>query len=235
MGEDALRVVAADSGAAVLDDYFKPLLVVAATAVLVDSPYRRASFCLAEPIFSNVEEGPLLVIHELELCQNLLKEVKADVVHLDMSLGGLSLGELSAIQLSRMRISGKGRRQVLRILPRIRKIASDIRRVYDVEVLAIGKDSIPVRIAELTAGAYAVLYSAERAVKEAKRLRLGLPVKCQLSTFGGGVELHSLEPAEHDVVGRAMDENKAMEKVLFSEMLNPRARGFRALEITPKV
>ncbi|MFQ5758648.1 MAG: DUF4152 family protein, partial [Candidatus Bathyarchaeia archaeon] len=203
MGEDALRVVAADSGAAVLDDYFKPLLVVAATAVLVDSPYRRASFCLAEPIFSNVEEGPLLVIHELELCQNLLKEVKADVVHLDMSLGGLSLGELSAIQLSRMRISGKGRRQVLRILPRIRKIASDIRRVYDVEVLAIGKDSIPVRIAELTAGAHAVLYSAERAVKEAKRLRLGLPVKCQLSTFGGGVELHSLEPAEHDVVGRA--------------------------------
>ncbi len=228
-------MVAADSGAAVLDDYFKPLLVVAATAILVDPPYRRASFCLAEPIFSKVEEGPLLVIHELELCRNLLKEMKADVVHLDMSLGGLSLEELSAVRLSRMRISGRARRQVLKILPRIRKIASDIRRVHDIDVLAIGKDSIPVRIAELTSGAHAVLYSAERAVKEAKRLRLGLPAKCQLNSFSGGVELHSLEPAEHDVVGYAKDNNKVMEKVVFSEMLNPRARGFRVLEINPKV
>lgn len=235
MGEDALRVVAADSGAAVLDDYFKPLLVVAATAVLVDPPYRRASFCIAEPIFSKVEEGPLLVIHELELCRNLLKEMEADVVHLDMSLGGLSLEELSAVQLSRMRISGRARRQVLKILPKIRKIASDIRRVHDIEVLALGKNSIPVRIAELTSGAYAVLYSAERAVKEARKLKLGLPAKCQLNTFSGGVELHSLEPAEHDVAGCARDENDVMEKVLFSEMLNPRARGFRALEINPKV
>jgi hypothetical protein len=235
LGEDALRVVAADSGAAVLDDHFKPLLVVAATAVLVDPPYRRASFCIAEPIFSKVEEGPLLVIHELELCRNLLKEMEADVVHLDMSLGGLSLEELSAVQLSRMRISGRARRQVLKILPKIRKIASDIRRVHDIEVLALGKNSIPVRIAELTSGAYAVLYSAERAVKEARKLKLGLPAKCQLNTFSGGVELHSLEPAEHDVAGCARDENDVMEKVLFSEMLNPRARGFRALEINPKV
>ncbi len=235
MGEDALRVVAADSGAAVLDDYFKPLLVVAATAVLVDPPYRRANFCIAEPIFSKVEEGPLLVIHELELCRNLLKEMEADVVHLDMSLGGLSLEELSAVQLSRMRISGRARRQVLKILPKIRKIASDIRRVHDIEVLALGKNSIPVRIAELTSGAHAVLYSAERAVKEAKKLKLGLPVKCQLNTFSGGVELHSLEPAEHEVAGCARDENDVMEKVVFSEMLNPRARGFRVLEIDPKV
>jgi hypothetical protein len=235
LGEDALRVVAADSGAAVLDDYFKPLLVVAATAVRVDPPYRRANFCLAEPIFSKVEEGPLLVIHELELCRNLLKEVEADVVHLDMSLGGLSLEELSGVQLSRMRISGRARRQVLKILPRIRKIASDIRRVHDIEVLAIGKDSIPVRIAELTSGAHAVLYSAERAVKEARMLRLGLPAKCQLNRFSGGVELQSLVPAEHDVVGYAEDKNAVMEKVVLSEMLNPRARGFRALQINPEV
>jgi len=234
VGEDMMRVVAADSGAALLDEHFKPLLVVAAVAVLVDSPYRRASVCLAEPIFSKAEEGPLLVIHELELCQKLLKEVKADVVHLDMSLGGLSLEELSAIQLSRIRISSKARRQVLGILPKIRKIASDIRRVHDIEVLAMGKDSIPVRIAELTAGAHAVLYAAKRAVEEAEKMRLGLPSKCHLNTFSGGVELHSLEPAEHDVVGWAKDEDEGMEKVVLSDILNPCARGFRALEITPK-
>lgn len=235
MEEDALRVVAADSAAAVLDDYFKPLLVVAAAAVVVDPPYRRASSCLAEPIFSKVEEGPLLVIHEFELCQRLLKEVKADVVHLDMSLGGLSLEELSAIQLSKIRISGRARRHILKILPRIRKIASDVRRVYGIETLAMGKDSVPVRIAELTAGAHAVLYSAERAVQEGEKVRLGLPAKCQLYTFSGGVQLHSLEPAEHDVAGRAKDENKVMGEIRVSEMLNPRARGFRVLEITPKV
>jgi hypothetical protein len=235
LSEDALTVVGADSGAAVLDDCFKPLLVVAATAVLVGPPYRSASFCLAEPIFTSVEEGSLLVIHELELCQSLLKEVKADVVHLDMSLGGLNLEELSAVQLSRMRISSRARRQVLRVLPKLRKLASDIRRVHGIQVLAIGKDSIPVRIAELMSGAHAVLYSAERAVKEAKKLRLGLPAKCQLTTFGSGVELHSVEPTEHDIVGRARDEKGVMEKIMFSEMLNPRARGFRVLEITPKV
>ncbi len=235
MSEDALRVVAADSGAAILDDYFRPLLVVAATAVLVDPPYRSASLCLAEPIFTRVEEGSLLVTHELELCQRLLKEVKADVVHLDMSLGGLSLEELSAVQLSRMRISGKARRQVLRVLPKLRKLASDVRRVHNIQVLAIGKNSIPVRIAELTSGAHAVLYTAERAVEEAKKLRLGLPAKCQLNTFSGGIELYSLEPAEHDLVGRARDGDGVIEKFVFSEMLNPRARGFRVLEITPKV
>jgi hypothetical protein len=161
--------------------------------------------------------------------------MKADIMHLDMSLGGLSLEELSAVQLSRMRISGRARRQILRVLPKLRKLASDVRRVHNIQVLAIGKDSIPVRIAELTSGAHAVLYTAERAVKRAKKLRLGLPAKCQLNTFSGGVELHSLEPAEHDVVGRARDENGVIEKVMLSEMLNPRARGFRVLEITPKV
>ena len=130
-----MKVVAADSGAAILDEGFRPLFVVAAAAILVDTPYRRASFSSAEPIFSKVEEGPLLVIHELELCASLLKEMKADVVHLDMTLGGLSLEELSAIQLSKMRISGKARRHVLRILPTIKKIASDIRRVHGIEVL----------------------------------------------------------------------------------------------------
>lgn len=227
-------MVAADSGAAVLNDCFRPLLVVAAAAVLVEPPYRETGLCLSEPIFANVEDGPLLVVHELELCRRLLKEVKADVVHLDMSLGGLSLEELSVVQLSRMRVSSRARGQVLKILPKIRKVASDIRRVYGLEVLAIGKESIPVRIAELTCGACAVLYAAERAVKEESRVRLGLPAKCYVRVFEGGVSVHSLMPAEHDVFGYARDDVKVLERVEILDMLNPRARGFRVLEIVPK-
>lgn len=229
-----MKVVAADSGAAVLNKRFKPLLVVAAAAVLIEPPYKKISFCLAEPIFADVENGHSLVVHELELCQRVLKQVKADEVHLDMSLGGLSVEELSMIQLSNMRVSSRARSRISKILPRIRKIAADIKRVYNIDVLAIGKSSIPVRIAELTSGAHAVLYSAERAIKEKSVLKLGLPTKCSAKFAGGNVTLQSLMPAEHDIAGYAEDDKKVLEKVQISEMLNPRARGFRVLEITPK-
>lgn len=228
-------MVAADSGAAILNDRFEPLEVVAAVATLVEPPYREASLCLAEPIFASVEKGYLLVVHELELCQKLLKEAKADVVHLDVSLGGISLEELSVVGISKLRVSSKARGQVLKILPKIRKIAADIKRVYGIEVLALGKESIPVRVAELTSGAHAILYSMEKAVKENTELRLGLPVKCQSKFLDDAVLLQSLIPAEHDVAGQAKDDKGILGKVQTSEMLNPRARGFRLLEITPRI
>ena len=228
-------MVAADSGAAILNDRFEPLEVVAAVATLVEPPYREASLCLAEPIFASVEKGYLLVVHELELCQKLLKEAKADVVHLDVSLGGISLEELSVVGISKLRVSSKARGQVLKILPKIRKIAADIKRVYGIEVLALGKESIPVRVAELTSGAHAILYSMEKAVKENSKLRLGLPVKCQPKFLDDAVALQSLIPVEHDVVGYAKDDKGILRKVQTSEMLNPRARGFRLLEITPRI
>jgi len=232
--KNGLRIVASDSGAAVLNERFEPLQVVAASAVLVEPPYYGASSYIAEPIFVNVQDGYTLVIHELELCIDLLKKVKADVVHLDMSLGGVSVEELSAVSFSQMRISGRARGHLLKILPRIRKLAVEVKRVYDIEVLAIGKESIPVRIAELTCGAHAVLYGAERAVKEGKALRLGLPARCRTKTVEDTVMLESLLPAEHDVAGYAKDEDRILEKVQLSEMPNPCARGFRLLEITPK-
>jgi len=234
-GEDVLRVIAADSGAAILNDRFEPLSVVAAVSVLVEPPYREASLYLAEPIFAEVEKGYLLVVHELELCQELLKEAKADVVHLDMSLGGISLEEFSVVGISKLRVSSKARGQVLRVLPKMRKLASDIKRVYGIEVLALGKESIPVRIAELTSGAHAILYSAEKAVKEKRKLKLGLPAKCQAKISKDGVALQSLVPAEQEIVGHARDEKGILEKVETLEMLNPCARGFRLLEITPKI
>ncbi len=228
-------MVAADSGAAILNDRFEPLEVVAAVATLVEPPYREASLCLAEPIFANAEKGYLLVVHELELCQKLLQEVKADVVHLDVSLGGICLEELSVVGISKLRVSGNARRQVLKILPRIRKIAADIRRSYGIEVLALGKESIPVRVAELTSGAHAILYSMEKAVKEKSKLRVGLPMKCQPKLLDGAVVLRSLIPAEEDVIGYAKDNKGILEEVQTSEMLNPCARGFRLLEIAPRI
>jgi hypothetical protein len=224
-----LKVVAADSGAALLDARFEPMKVVAAAAVLVEPPYREASLVYAEPIFVPVESGHALIIHELELCQALMKKVKADVVHLDMSMGGLPVEEISPVQLK-----GRARSSVLKILPKIRKLATDIKRVHGVDVLAIGKESIPVRIAELTTGAHAVLYACERALKEEKEQILGLPSKCYSICTQNRVTLLPLIAAEHDISGHVEDTDGFLEKVRIRDMLNPCARGFRAIVITPR-
>lgn len=228
-----MRIVAADSGAAILNDRFSPVSVVAAVAILTEPPYRNASSILAEPIFANADKGYHLIIHELELCQKLLKNVKADVVHLDMSLGGINLENFSAVGVSTMRKSRKARGQILKILPKIRKIAADIIRTHGIEVMAFGKESVPVRIAELTSGAHAIRYAAEKAIKENSKLKLGLPVKCQAEITEDRIELLSLMPAEKEVVGYAECNRELLEEVQISEMLNPCARGFKMLEIAP--
>jgi hypothetical protein len=229
-----LKIIAADSSAAILNDKFEPVTIVAAVSVLVDSPYREPSEVLAEPIFVDAEKGHEVIVHEAELCRDLLGKVKADIVHLDMSLGAVSLEQLSPIEFHNMRISSRAKRHLLRILPRLRKISTEITQKYGIEVLAIGKESIPVRIAELTAGAHAILYTCEKAVNEDKTFLLGLPSKCQPRKTENKVYLCSLIGSEHDIRGCAQDMNSILKKAFITEMLNPCARGFRALKIVPK-
>jgi hypothetical protein len=228
-----LRIIAADSSAAILSDRFVPVSIVAAASVLVEPPYREPSVFLAEPIFADAEKGHEVIVHEAELCRELLGKVKADIVHLDMSLGSVSLEQLSPIQFTNMRVSGRAKRHLLRILPRLRKIAGEITQKYGVDVLAIGKESIPVRIAELTAGAHAILYACEKALNENQTILLGLPSKCQPRPAEKKIYLYSLITAEHDIRGYAEDKKEVFKKVNITEILNPCARGFRALRIMP--
>ena len=229
-----LKVIAADSSAAILNDKFQVLSIVATASVLVNPPYREASAFLAEPIFVRAEDGHEVIVHEAELCRDLIAKTKADIAHLDMSLGAISLEQLSPIQFSNMQISARARHHLLKVLPRLRKIANEITQKYGVEVLAIGKESIPVRVAELTSGAHAILYTCEKAVKEKQTTMLGLPSRCQPRLTERGVYLYSLMPAEHDVRGHAEDKEEILKNVNIAELLNPSARGFRALKISPK-
>lgn len=226
-----MRIIAADSSAAVLNEKFEPLTIVATASVLVNPPYREPSACLAEPVFADASNGHEVVIHEAELCRDLLVKVKADVVHLDMSLGAIRLEQLSPIEFTNMRISNKAKRHLLKILPRIRRTANEITQKYGIDVLAIGKESIPVRIAELTSGAHAILYACEKAIKDNKPILLGLPSKCQFRLAGKMVYLYSLMAGEHDIRGFAEDRQESLKKVNIAEMLNPVARGFRTLKI----
>jgi hypothetical protein len=228
-----LRIVAADSGAAILNDEYEPVQVVAASSILTEPPYNRASSVLAERIFVEANNGYQLIVHELELCQQLLKTVKADVVHLDMSLGGINLEEFSVVDISNMRKPGKTRAQILKILPKLRKTSSSILQTYGVPVFAFGKQSIPVRIAELTSGAHAIRYAAEKATKEKVTLRLGLPTKCQTKFLQDKIELRSLIPTENELVGYAECGREVLEGTQIVEIFNPCARGFKMLEISP--
>ncbi len=230
-----MKIIAADSSAAVLNSKFEPLTIVATAAVLVEPPYREPSKCLSEPIFVDAHLGHEVVVHEAELCRDLLAEVKADVVHLDISLGAIPLEQLSPIQFTNMRISSKAKKHLLKTLPKIRKTATEITQKHRIEVLAIGKESVPVRIAELTSGAHAILYACEKAVQEEKTVLLGLPSKCQPRLAEREVCLHSLIGAEHDLRGFAADSKVMLGKVRIAELLNPVARGFRALKISPRI
>lgn len=228
-----MRVVSADSGAAILDDKFQPVYLVASVSVMVEPPYREASLRLAEPIFREVESDFEIVVHEAELCSSLLGKVSADVVHLDMSLGGFSIEELSPVELVNLRASRTGRQKILKILPRLRRVAGEIKRLYGIDVLAFGKESVPVRIAELTAGAEAILFACQRAVDRHESILLGLPMMCQPRILDDKVYLHSLIAAEHDMRGFSVDKGGILAKVNLVETLNPSARGFRALKIKP--
>ena len=228
-----MRIVAADSGAAILNDKFEPVTVVAVVSILTEPPYKRASTVLAEPIFAEADNGYNLIVHELELCQQLLKTVKADAVHLDMSLRGMKLEDLSAVAVSTMRKNPAAKKQILKIVPKLRKTAANILRTYGIDVLAYGKESVPVRIAELTSGAHAIRYAVEKATKEKKKVKLGLPTKCQPEIFKDKIALHSLMPAENEVVGYAECNKELLECTKILDMLNPCVRGFKMLEITP--
>jgi hypothetical protein len=228
-----LRVISADSGAAILNEQYKPLYLVASVSVLVEPPYREPTVRFAEPIFREVETGFEVIVHEAELCRSMLDKVKADVVHLDMSLGGISIEELSPVELTSLRGSRTGRQNILKILPRLRKVAGEIKRLYGIDMLAIGKESVPVRVAELTAGAEAILFACKRAVDDKETALLGLPHMCQFRVLEDRVDLYSLMAAEHDVRSFAVDADDVLTKVKLVETLNPVARGFRALKITP--
>ncbi len=228
-----MKVVAADSAAAILDEKFNPQQLIASTAVLVEAPYREAHVRLAEAIFREVDKSFDVIVNEAQLCQVLLEKVKADVVHLDSSLGGFPVDELSSVELANMKLSNRARGNLLKILPKLRKIAGEIRRKHDIETLAIGKESMPVRIAELTAGSEAILLACGLALEEKQSVLVGLPIKCQHRVADGRLYLLSLIEAEHDVRGYAIDTNRVLSQVALTETLNPTARGFRALRISP--
>jgi hypothetical protein len=137
-----LRIVSADSAAAILDEKLTPLELVASVAVRLNLPSEEAHIRLAQPLFRDVEDTYEAIVDEAQLCQVLLETVKANVVHLDSSLGGVPVDKLSPLELANLKVSNKARSNLLKILPKLRRTAGEIRRKHGIEMLAIGKESV---------------------------------------------------------------------------------------------
>ena len=232
-GGSELRIIASDSGGAVLDEGFGPEKIVAASAVLVKPPYTQAEKDLSVPIFEDTNSQNI-ILREMKLSRELLKHEHADIIHLDMTLGSVSILDLTLVKLEGMRLSREAKNNIRRQLPHLRSLAAEIKRVHSIDVLAIGKKSGPIRIAELIIAAHSLIYCSEKVIEEKTPLILGLPTACTVKKTRRGALATSLISTEEELLGFAEDENMVLSGVKTKEMVNPILRGFRIIQIQPK-
>ena len=58
-----MRIIAADSGAAILNGRFESLQVVAQVTILREPPHSIGSFIPAEPTLTEAEKGYHMIVH----------------------------------------------------------------------------------------------------------------------------------------------------------------------------
>ena len=206
---------------------------MAASAVLVKPPYTQAEKDLSVPIFEDTNSQNI-ILREMKLSRELLKHEHADIIHLDMTLGSVSILDLTLVKLEGMRLSREAKDNIRRQLPHLRSLAAEIKRVHSIDVLAIGKKSAPIRIAELIIAAHSLIYCSEKVIEEKTPLILGLPTACTVKKTRRGALATSLISTEEELLGFAEDENMVLSGVKTKEMVNPILRGFRIIQIRPK-
>jgi len=228
-----VRIIAADSGTALLDKAYRPKVVLTAAAVLVEEPFTQPTaqhFRLIEEEYGK----PTLLLHELQVIAELCARHSCDVIHVDASLGGAALETLSLVDILGLRITPQAKQAFRTIYPKLRKMVDRLYHQHGVSILAIGKDSVAVRIAELATAAYSVVAMATRAAAKAELLILGLPRMCTIQVQGSAVRAASLEPGEHELIASVEDRGNAVERVRLREFPNPFLRGYRILVIEPQ-
>ncbi len=240
--------VAADSGASFLDDKFNAINVVATAAVFVEFPYIKPKKVIYEIGPYPLERNGLL--RELRIALRLAKEVKPSAVHIDSTLGGIKASELTKEKISKLKISEKGKEILSSIADDIRSLGLRFETEAGCSAYMIGKESLIVRIAELSAGAVAVSYAISEAIYRNKPILLGLPRRSSVVIKKGdniyseeilinaeeefSVELRSLIYYERKIIGIDPDVRLAKSNVLIKEFPNPNVNGFNILLITKK-
>lgn len=225
-----MKIATADTACSVLNEKFMPTNILSMVGIVVDHPYEQPS-----QVQSRGEDyllgDPNLMVRELKLCQEMLENEEVDYIHLDMSLGGVNVLELTeADLLFRIPMSQSGREVLRTILPELQSIASTIDEQHQTPVLAIGKRSGPVRLAELHAAAYGVARAMEKVKESGESIIIGLPTGTKAAFEEGKVRITSLIPIESKMLAEAPITNG----VQVESFLNPVIRRFHALKLTPE-
>jgi len=223
-----MRIIAADSGGAILKDDYEPTCIVGTAAVLVEPPYRHPSVVLWKPFEYNLNEREP-ILNEMLFCLELLKKCGADVIHLDISLGGVNLFDLDAKRLANYKVSPRGRRVLEGLIPKLKNSAKGF---DNIKILLVGKDSSAVRIAELTVGINGLLYIIDKFMKEEKEKALyGLPRESSVLVGKNHLTIKSLKVSEFDISITVNLPENLLNDIEILEYPNPIASGFRVIEL----
>jgi len=225
-----MKIVTVDSACSMLDENLMPKNIMSMVGIVVDYPYDKPMQiqprCKEYP-----KDDPNLLVEELKLCEEMLAMEKADYVHLDMSLGGIDILDLTPGDLLfRMPLSDEGRSVLTKILPDLKKIATTIKDKYQIPVLAIGKQSGPVRLAELYAAAFGVASAIDKVRESKETIFVGLPVKTVATREEDILKVSSREPMETELCAEVPVANG----ILMETFLNPIVRGFQTLKLMPQ-
>jgi len=223
-----MKIATADSACSILDKELMPINILSTVAIVVDFPYQTPTRIEARPGDYRITD-PSVLVHELKLCEELLGMEPAECVHFDLTLGGINLLDITDEYLFQAALSPTGRSVLHAILPDLRETALSIGQKYQAPVYAMGKRSVPVRLAELFASAYGVARAIQIAKESAEPIYVGLPAKV-LASFNGDdkVKVASDEPMEKSLVAEAPIPNG----VSVEPFLNPVTRGFQVLKLT---
>ncbi|RLF23513.1 MAG: hypothetical protein DRN15_06115 [Thermoprotei archaeon] len=229
----ALRVAAADSGCAILDGFYRPIKLVTTVAVVVSPPYTKADHVKYKYVEKRAED-PSVIVEELRLIREVASITKVDVIHIDITLRGLDLTTLTPDDIDLLNISSRAKDHLRTVLMLISADLKMIKEEIGVPVLALGKESTPVRLAELYTAVYSVAYAIKRSLKIGSTTLLGLPRAISIDIREGTIIARSLKPGEHDMLAKfRLEDPSILRKIMWREYPNPVATGFRVVEMRP--
>lgn len=224
-----MRIVAADTGGALLDEVYNPVGLIATAAVLVEKPYRTATLSrvkYADP-FNYDMSGRQAVKDEAFLAVELAREVKPDVVHLDSTIGGIEVRKLDEPTIDALTITDRGKEVWKDLAKDLQPLAKKFWEETGIEIIAIGKWSVPVRVAEIYSGIYTAKWAIDYARKNG-RARVGLPRYMSVEIRLGKIYGESLDPREGGLFGEIEAETEGIGWELYP---NPLVRRYMVLEV----
>lgn len=224
-----MRIVAADTGGALLTEDYELVGLIATSAVLVEKSYKTATVSMvkyANP-FDYDMSGRQAIRDEAFLAVELAREVKPDIIHLDSTIGGIEVRKLDEPTIEALSITDRGKEVWKDLAKDLRPLAKKFWEETGIEIIAIGKSSVPVRIAEIYAGIYTAKWAIDYARKNGKAI-VGLPRYMKAEIRPGRIYGESLDPREGGLFGEIGAETGGIGWELYP---NPLVRRFMVLEV----